>query len=170
MKKGGRGGAHTRTGLKFEADTHLGSAIAKVAGYEVNGNQVYHAGKLAGVLVPQHSLYRDLLKPRGVDGRAVLSKLLLPDEALFTPATKRVHILEKKFQKVAGSVDEKLQTCHFKLQQYSRLVKAAGLTVTYSYVLNDWFNKPEYRDTLEYVKSVGARYYFYTVPLRELDL
>ena len=37
-------------------------------------------------------------------------------------------------------------------------------------VLNKWFEKPEYKDVLEYVKSVGCYYFFYTIPFDFLGL
>jgi len=56
----------------------------------------------------------------------------------------RLHIIEKKWQEVSGSVDEKLQTCGFKIRQYNRLVEGTGLEVKFTYLLNDWFTHPGY--------------------------
>jgi hypothetical protein len=53
--------------------------------------------------------------------------------------------IEVKYQQVAGSVDEKLQTCDFKLKQYLKLVASLGIKVEYVYVLNNWFKKPNTR-------------------------
>lgn len=170
MKTGGGGGGTTRTGLAFEARTSLATAIAEVPGYEVKGSSVIRFGKEVGRLCPKAKLYDELLRPKNINPRTLVSKLLLPDEAVLSLRDLTVHILEKKFQQVSGSVDEKLQTCDFKLRQYRRLLAPLNLKVTYSYVLNDWFSKKEYEDTLAYVKHVGARYYFYEVPLADLGL
>ena len=40
-------------------------------------------------------------------------------------------IIEVKYQQLAGSVDEKLQTCDFKRKQYLKLVNYLGLKVEY---------------------------------------
>lgn len=170
MKKGGDGGESTRTGLVFEMGTDLATAISQAPGFEVSEGEVLLSGRTVARLVPKKKLYSTLLRPMGVEPRKLLSRLLEPDEALFVIRTRRVHIVEKKYQQVGGSVDEKLQTCHFKLRQYSKLMHAGGLKVTYNYLLGDWFERPEYRDTLDYIRDVGARYYFGSIPLADLDL
>jgi hypothetical protein len=78
--------------------------------------------------------------------------------------------IEIKFQGVTGSVDEKLQTCDFENQQHKKLLAPLNITVKYAYVLNDWFKKKEYKDVLDYVKSVGCYYFFEELPLDFLDL
>lgn len=170
MKRGGTGGGTTKTGLVFEAKTDLSAAIQRVPGYSVTGNSVYKGSLEVGRLYAKNALYSDLLVPGGVNARSILSKRLLPDDALLALSDNVLHIIEKKFQRVNGSVDEKLQTCDFKLRQYRRLVKPLGLKVTYTYVLNDWFEDEAYRDVLEYIVDVGARYYFEIVPLDELGI
>ena len=83
---------------------------------------------------------------------------------------KTLFIVETKFQTVAGSVDEKLQTCDFKLRQYKKMFEPIGLNVKYVYVLNDWFKKKEYADVLAYIKSVDCDYFFNELPLSYLGL
>ena len=75
-----------------------------------------------------------------------------------------------KYQQVAGSVDEKLQTCDFKRKQYLKLVSSLGLKVEYVYVLNDWFAHPSYQDVLDYIHSVNCHYQFNALPLAWLGL
>jgi len=75
-----------------------------------------------------------------------------------------------KFQKEAGSVDEKLQTCDFKKKQYKKLMSQLNIDVGYIYILSDWFKHPPYKDTLDYVISVGCQYYFEYLPLKKLGL
>ena len=75
-----------------------------------------------------------------------------------------------KFQGVAGSVDEKLQTCDFKVKQYRKLMAPLNIEVEYIYILNDWFKKHQYKDTLDYVIAVGCQYYFNYLPLQKLGL
>jgi len=71
----------------------------------------------------KNSLYKYLLAPNGVDYRTLLSKKLLPDNAIFVISKNTLFVIEIKYQGVAGSVDEKLQTCDFKKKQYQRLMK-----------------------------------------------
>ena len=111
--------------------------------------------------ISKHALYR-FLKDKGVDWTDYLSKKLLPDEAYFDEENNRVVIYEKKYQQTAGSADEKPQTCAFKIYQFRRLFAALGITdVQYIYIFNDWFKKPEYKDMLDYIKSIdGCDYIF----------
>ena len=52
----------------------------------------------------------------------IISKKLLPDDCIFVIINNTLFIIECKFQQVAGSVDEKLQTCDFKKKQYQKLL------------------------------------------------
>lgn len=71
---------------------------------------------------------------------------------------------------MAGSVDEKLQTCDFKNKQYNKLLAPLRISVKYVYILSDWFKKDVYKDVLRYVNSVGCHYFFYELPLDFLGL
>jgi len=73
-------------------------------------------------------------------------------------------------KKVAGSVDEKLQTCDFKRKQYLKLFAPLNRKIEYIYILNDWFKKLEYKDVLDYIIIMGCRYYFNYLPLYEIGL
>ena len=79
-------------------------------------------------------------------------------------------IVEKKCQRVNGSVDEKLQTCDFKRKQYIKLVSGLGLEVEYVYLLNEWFRKKRYEDVLRYITSVNCHYKFDELPVKWLGL
>jgi hypothetical protein len=80
-------------------------------------------------------LYKYLLEPNNIDYTDFISKKLLPDNAIYVIIRKTLYIIEIKYQEVAGSVDEKLQTCDFKKKQYQRLLSPLNLTVEYCYVL-----------------------------------
>ena len=95
---------------------------------------------------------------------------MLPDEALYVIVNNTMYILEIKFQRVAGSVDEKLQTCDFKKKQFQRLFAPLNYEVEYIYILSEWFNTPAYKDVLTYINSVGRHYYFGYLPLQRLGL
>ncbi|HEY0457606.1 MAG TPA: hypothetical protein VGC97_00560 [Pyrinomonadaceae bacterium] len=168
MIKDGIGGANTQTGLRFEEKINLSTAISQLPNYEVISDRVFYNGKLVAQLFSKHKLYKNLLELKGVNHINYVSKKLLPDEAILVEDI--LFIVEMKFQVVAGSVDEKLQTCHFKKRQYTKLFSNTGIKVEYVYVLNDWFKKPEYKDVLEYITEVGCHYYFNEIPLSILGL
>ena len=169
MKKGGVGGSLTKTGIKFEQKTDLESALIK-AGLSVEGHAVYSENVNVGLICSQHRLYSQFLNPRNIDWKQHVSKKLLPDEAYFSSKKNMLVVIEKKYQQVEGSVDEKLQTIGFKIRQYKKLTQTIGLELKFIYVLNDWFKKPSYKDSLEYIKECGGLYFFNEIPLEELGL
>ena len=103
------------------------------------------------------------LKKQNIDYKSIISRKLIPDKAFINLKKKQVIIYEIKYQETPGSVDEKLQTCDFKIKQYEKLFKKIGITdIKYIYELNNWFTKPEYKDVLDYIKSIeGCSYHFY---------
>ena len=118
----------------------------------------------------KYGLYK-YLEDSGVDYKKLISKRLLPDDAIFVIVNNTIFILEIKFQEVAGSTDEKLQTCDFKIKQYRKLLSQLNIEVQYIYILNDWFKKPEYKDVLDYIISInGCSYYFHYLPLQKIGL
>ena len=143
MIKNGIGGANTMTGAEFENKIRI----------NINNNN--------DIDLTKYNLY-NYLKQNNIDYTKIISKKLLPDEAYFNTITKEFKIYEKKYQQVAGSTDEKPQTCAFKIHQFKKIGKAIGASkVTYTYIFNDWFKKPEYKDMLDYIKSVdGCDYIF----------
>jgi len=169
MIKKGVGGGNTITGLNFEKRRDVLSVLNKAKGYSVKRNVIYYLGKEVARSYKKQSLYR-YLETQGVDWKKYISKRLLPDEALYVIVNNTLFIIEMKFQKVAGSVDEKLQTCDFKKKQYKKLMAPLNIEVEYIYILNDWFKHPTYKDTLDYVISVGCQYYFEYLPLQKLGL
>ena len=96
----------------------------------------------------------------------IISKQLLPDDCIYVIVDNTIYIIECKFQQVAGSVDEKLQTCDFKKKQYQKLLSRANIEVEYVYLLSEWFKKPQYKDVLDYIISVRCQYYFEYIPLK----
>lgn len=114
-----------------------------------------------GIELTKHKMYT-YLKEKNIDWEKILSRKLLPDTAYFNPETGELKIYEKKFQQTEGSADEKPQTCAFKIFEYNKIGKAIGAkTVTYTYLLSDWFKQAKYKDMLDYIKTVpGCDYYF----------
>src|SRR3989344_3969709 len=170
MKKDGFGGANTKTGLVFEGKVDFLTFIKKQKGYGADGNIILYKGKEVGITFKKNGFYK-YLEDHGIDCAKIISKKLYPDDAIFVIANNTLFILEIKFQNVAGSTDEKLQTCGFKIQQYRKLVATLNIEVQYVYILNSWFQKPAYRDVLNYIISVnGCSYYFDYIPLYKLGL
>ncbi len=169
MIKKGKGGANTKTGILFEKRVDILSLLKRKIGYSVKGNTIYYQGKEVAKSFKKNSLYK-YLESKGVNYKKYISKKLLPDEAIYVIVNNTLFIIEIKFQKVAGSVDEKLQTCDFKRKQYAKLMAPLNIEVEYIYILNDWFRKPEYKNVLDYVISVGCQYYFHYLPLQKLGL
>ncbi len=169
MKKKGFGGGNTITGLKFERGRDILSILSNVKGYSVKGNIIFYLGKEVARSYRKHSLYK-FLESQGVDYKKIISKKLLPDEALYVIVKNTLFVIEMKYQEVTGSVDEKLQTCDFKKKQYKKLMAPLNIEVEYIYILSNWFRKPEYKDVLDYIISVDCQYYFQYLPLQRLGL
>lgn len=164
------GGALTNAhGLRFEQTTSLNEALINA------GLRLSHSGEVCGSLgfvlgysKSKHKFLR-FLEENGVN-LSVNSDTLLPDDAFINIGNKTVYIIEKKFQSVAGSVDEKLQTCLYKKMQYEKLVSQMEYDIAYTYVLSDWFKQHKYYDVLSYIEYVGCSYFFNELPLRYLGI
>jgi len=175
MKTGGIGGGKTLTGLNFEKRVDFQELIRAIPGYELK-NVPYKAGlvlffenKPVARCFRKNDFYK-FLDEKHVVWKHLISKKLLPDDALLVIVRETLFIIEVKYQQVEGSVDEKLQTCDFKRKQYLKLVAPLGIKVEYVYVLNDWFKKPRYKDTLDYIHSVNCHYKFNELPFSWLGL
>ena len=170
MKKGGIGGANTKTGLHFEGKVDFLTFIKSQKNYSVKKNTIFYDGKKVALSFKKYGLYK-YLDENGIDYKKFISKRLLPDDAIFVIVNNTIFILEIKFQEVAGSTDEKLQTCDFKIKQYKKLLSQLNIEVQYVYILNDWFKKSEYKDVLDYIISIsGCSYYFHYLPLQKIGL
>lgn len=169
MKKKGVGGGNTITGLNFERGKDILTILSQTKGYSVKGNIIFYKGKEVARSYRKYGLYK-FLESQGVDYRKIISKRLLPDEAIYVIVKNTLYVIEMKYQEVTGSVDEKLQTCDFKKKQYKKLMAPLNIEIEFIYILSDWFRKPEYKDVLDYVISVGCQYYFQYLPLQKLGL
>lgn len=180
MVRGGLGGANTQTGIAFEENVDIVSYLNnEITGYRCEakplvrtktmGFNIYYQDNLVAESFKKYELYR-YLEQIGMDWSNILSKKLLPDDAIYVIHENTVFIIEIKYQEVSGSVDEKLQTCGFKLKQYRRLFAPLNHNVEYIYILNDWFRDPKYKDTLDYIIEMNCKYYFEFLPLHEIGL
>jgi hypothetical protein len=175
MKKGGVGGANTLTGLNFEQKIDLTKLLLQIDGYSIEkisgkvGLGVFFKKKLVARCFKKYDFYK-FLEESKIEWCKIISKKLLPDDALLVIVRETLFIIEVKYQQVSGSVDEKLQTCDFKRKQYLKLVSSLELKVEYVYVLSDWFKNPSYKDVLDYINSVNCHYKFNELPLAWLGL
>lgn len=165
----GSGGANTRTGLVFEGKSDLLTFLGTQNGYSIENINVYFKGEHVGRVFKKHSFYK-FLEEQGIEWKDIVSKRLYPDDSIYVITNNTLFIIECKFQQVAGSVDEKLQTCDFKKKQYQKLLYRANIEVEYIYLLSDWFKNPSYKDVLDYIISVGCHFYFEYIPLEKLGL
>ena len=170
MIKSGKGGGNTRTGLIFEGKTDLATFLSRQPHYSMSGHDVFFDDDKVAEVYKKHDFYKVFLKKLGIDWTQYISKKLLPDDSIFVLLNNKLFIIECKHQEVAGSVDEKLQTCDFKRKQYKKLMAPANIDVEYIYLLDDWFRDPKYKDVLDYIHSVGCDYYFEYIPLTRLGL
>ena len=175
MKEGGKGGGNTITGINFERNVDFLTILSRIPNYRISkapgrtGHNVYYQDELVAKCFKKHDFYR-FLETEGVDWKSLVSKRLLPDDALLVIVRETLFIIEVKYQQRSGSVDEKIQTCDFKRKVYLKLVSPLGLRVEYVYVLNDWFKQPGYKDSLDYIHSVNCHYKFNELPLAWLGL
>lgn len=173
MKHQGKGGSNTKTGIIFEGKTDLATFLGRQEGYRVEGEKnvfnVFYRGKQVAKIFKKMGFYR-FLEEIGINWREIVSQRLLPDDSIYVVVNNTLFIIECKFQQVAGSVDEKLQTCDFKKKQYQKLLSRANIEVEYIYLLSSWFKQPQYKDVLDYIISVRCHYYFDYIPLHKLGL
>lgn len=170
MIKSGKGGGNTRTGLVFEGKTDIATFLCQPPHYAVKDNEVFYDDKKVAEVYKKHKFYSVFLKQLNIDWTKYISKRLLPDDSIYVLLNNKLFIIECKHQEVAGSVDEKLQTCDFKKKQYKKLMAPANIDVEYIYLLDGWFRKEQYTDVLNYIHSVGCDYYFEYIPLQRFGL
>ena len=181
MIKNGIGGANTQTGILFEKKVDLVKYLnSNVKGYKCilrryenlksKSYEIYYKNTLVAQTFQKHALYA-FLEERKIDWKKIISKKLLPDDCIYIIKNNTVFIIEIKFQEVDGSVDEKLQTCDFKLKQYKKLFAHLNYDkIEYIYILADFYKDAKYKDVLDYIHSMGCDYYFQYLPLKRLSL
>lgn len=178
MKEGGLGGANTLSGLRFEVKADLVNAFHQLKGYkaiEQNSNkskwyELYFKDNKVAEIFKKHSFYKVFLKRYNIDWKKYLSTKLLPDQAIYVLNTNRIFIIEMKFQEVGGSVDEKLQTCKYKKQQYEKLLSETDIKVEYCYILSNYFEHTRYKDVKEFIKCAGCDYFIENLPFQILGI
>ena len=176
MVKGGKGGINTQSGKIFEKNKNILKLFENNKNYKIisknnkkNYYDLHYKNKLIGQIFKQQGLY-DYLKEKKIDWKKYISAKLIPDGAIYVIYKNVLNIIEIKYQKCNGSTDEKLQTCDFKKKQYIKLFSTLNFNIEYIYILNDWFKHDRYKDTLDYIISVGCKYKFDELPLELIGL
>ena len=173
------GGAKTNlNGLKFEAETSLLKVFSANPQFSFKVLQktnfvqnIYLDEELIGYYTEKHDFYK-YLEWKGVHWNGINSKKYLPDSVFINEKKKKIFVVEKKFQEVEGSVDEKLQTCHFKKKVYQKLISkiVGNYSLEYYYLLNSFFEKNKYDDVKAYIQSVGCKYFIGFIEFEELGI
>tara|TARA_B100001173_G_C15978631_1_gene543411 strand:+ start:217 stop:777 length:561 start_codon:yes stop_codon:yes gene_type:complete len=157
-------------GLSFEGRTDLLESFKQNNIFKIQDNKILQNNIFVGEYYEKYNFYRLFLEPRGIDWRKINSKQYLPDSIFFNHKNYTVYVIEKKYQAGVGSVDEKLQTCDFKKKMYENLIIPLKMKTEYYYLLNDWFDKPVYKDVFSYIENVGCKYFINYIPLSQLGL
>ena len=167
----GGGSKTNENGILFEQSTSLIDYLVNLGFIITNDDEVYYNDILLGYVTNQYRFSSIFLKDKnGIDYRNYNSKLWKPDDVFINELNKTVYIVEKKFQKNSGSVDEKLATFQFKRYEYKKLLDPIGYDIQYIYLLSSWFNHPRYKDYFDYMKLNNCPYYFDKLPLEAIGL
>jgi hypothetical protein len=98
---------------------------------------------------------------QGIDDK---TKKLFPDLILINLQMHRFIVLEIKNQNGAGSVDEKLQTTHYKQFYYSQFAKKLNFDFKLYWFLGGKYinsNKERYASIFEYMQSLDAEIFVF---------
>lgn len=158
--------------LQYNVETTFLSKSGNVSRYDVYDDN----GDLTFVLAQKAQFYTGVgiwLKNKvlpgksGPDGRPTRRE---PDEALIDIDNKVIYLVEKKFQKSEGSVDEKLLGFGNKKKWYQRIVNGRSIEnadddtaddtwrVEFAFLgASDWWGMPKYKDTLTMMRQDGIK-------------
>lgn len=169
MKKDGTGGANTnRTGLPFERSTKLVDSLV-AAGFTIQERNVLRGRNTVAQLVGKSSIHQFLAEKGTVHAMPRVGRLE-PDDAIYVMETDTLFVIEKKWQEVEGSTDEKIQTAVYKMYYYNYLLEGSGIKLRFIYLLNDWFKREKYELVIKWLRENGVDIHFNSLPLSELDL
>ena len=120
-------------------------------------------GELIGVFAQQNQFYNVLQELFGLS--QVSRKRWKPDEVFFNLQRNVVFIVEKKTQKVEGSVDEKLMGFGNKRELYQRIFNQQKnepkTVVQFASLFNSkWWLKDSYEDYYDKLRDDGVRIQF----------
>ena len=147
------GGKNTNfNGLSYENITNITIKLEskEIKKFGKNINDIYHMYEINNNII--YRLIKNGLKNFLINEyNSKCEKNLEPDECFVNVKNKKIYILEKKFQQVSGSVDEKIQTAQFKFEYYKELYPT--FTIKYAYVLSDWFKADKYKPEMRYLEK-----------------
>ena len=178
MRKANIFGGGSRTnfnGLKFEGRTSFIKSIKNNKDFETRkidiGYEIKFKNKKIGFYTEKNNFYK-YLDYKNINWRNLISKKYEPDGMFLNYTNKTIYVIEKKYQARPGSVDEKLQTCDFKKKIYIRLTKDLKkfMKIEYIYLLNEWFDRPEYSDVKKYIHEVNCKYFINKIELEDLGI
>tara|TARA_Y100001970_G_scaffold234638_1_gene293144 strand:- start:1001 stop:1564 length:564 start_codon:yes stop_codon:yes gene_type:complete len=132
-----------KNGLKFEATTNLSDVLNSHSLFSVKDDFIYFENKKVGQVISQNKLYK-WLENNDVEWKKLTNKQMFPDEAVINFMNNTLYLIEKKYQETEGSVDEKLQTFHFKIWFYEKVTKDLNINIDFAYLLSDWFFEKKY--------------------------
>lgn len=154
----------------MQSANYLANLLNSQPNYSVNAeNEVIYKGEIIAKIFSRENFYSNFLEPNGIYWETVISRQILPNEAIFVKDSNTVFIIEKRSQNESGSTDEKLGACAFKRKQYEKLLQGR-CNLKMIYLLSNWFNDPKYRDVLMYINSEGCYYYFDDIPFEIFEL
>jgi len=144
----GAGGSNTnKNGLPYEEFTDLDNRITIIKKDKFSSKIIFDDKKKQFIKTKQSNLFKcmkDNVNPNIVKAHGCKN----PDECYIDPESKKMFIIEKKFQQCSGSVCEKIQTGDFKLWQYKRTFP--DYDIIYIYCLSEWF-KENCKAEIEYL-------------------
>lgn len=149
----GAGGANTnKNGLKFEEVADLKDRYESIIRRKI-GSEVKFKGYSRTFIEVSKSALHKYMEKIGEKNMTLkpAAGCKKPDEAYIDLERKNIFIIEKKFQQISGSADEKLQTGCFKQLHYKELFP--NFKIYYMYCLSDWFKREE--SALKYLKDNG---------------
>lgn len=133
----GAGGKNTnKNGLPYEQLTELTDRYKVLTTDENSSDIQFHDTTQVFTYTKQARLFKTIKINDSVPKAHGCKN---PDECYVHKDSKTMFIIEKKFQRVNGSVCEKIQTAAFKKWQYSRTFPE--YKIFYIYCLSDWFRK-----------------------------
>jgi hypothetical protein len=149
----GAGGKNTnKNGLSFEEKTDINKILniehTKIK-FDTGVNDYYTTFYVEDN--PFIRLYKRGLIKYMKNKQIVNEYPLEPDECILDEKNECMYIIEKKFQQVSGSTDEKIQTGLFKTILYSE--HYPDYKVVYIYVLSNWFKQEKYKRVLKYLND-----------------
>lgn len=97
-------------------------------------------------------------------------EIIKPDDCVVNNMNNTIYIVEQKFQKSGGSVDEKIRTFDYRLKYFKKIFVPLGMKVKLIYVFNDWFKKKQYLNVKKEMMEAGIDIYYNSLPPHAIGL